>query len=134
MFLTEQMPRSYFYFLARRFIWCILIITGICCMPGPRSLINKASEYVLTAESQASLRAGFHLSATPYCWLFGWEIQTLPYPESVDSLLAAIAFLISTLFQCALAALLYLVYRNRFIWYDDDHDEEDEEDEAQSAA
>ena len=83
-------------------------------------------DYLMAPDSLNSLWAGMHLSLIHFCWLFGMDLQLLPYPPGVDSQLAAIAFLGSIVMQVVVFLVAALLLRGSLTHYDDDVDEAEE--------
>lgn len=128
------MPDSYFAFMLRRVTIAVVILIGFCLLPGPRSLIAGALGYIFEPESVQAIWVGFHLSVIHFCWLFGFEIQWLPYPPGTDALLAGVSFLLSVFVQVVVVLGLYIGGRILFVYYDDEGEDEDPEaDEIDSA-
>ena len=121
------MNGGYIRFLILRLFWALVIVGGFCALPGPRSLVQKVIGYISAPTSVESLWAGLHLSLIHFCWLFGLDMQLLPYPPGVDSQLAAIAFLGSVVMQAILFVLAFFLLRGTMTHYDDDPEEFEEE-------
>lgn len=121
------MNGSYARFILSRFFWVTLIVVGFCALPGPRSVLDKMGDYLMAPDSVNSMWAGMHLSLVHFCWLFGFDLQLLPYPAGVDKQLAAIAFLGSVVLQAAIILLACFLLRGSLTHYDDDGEELEEE-------
>ena len=105
--------------LKRLFIFSMLLV-GFSLLPGPRALLDKVTDYLLSPNSLSSMWAGMHLSLIHFCWLLGFEIPQLVYDEGVDTQLAAFVFLVSVIVQVSVAVACVIAYRMLFMWYDDD--------------
>lgn len=114
------MDKHYLRYLLKRFFFIFALLVGFSLLPGPRSLLDRATSYLLSTNSLDSMWAGLHLSLIHFCWLLGFQMPRLTYPENVDSQLAAVAFLLSVILQVVIAIALYFGYRIAFVWYDDD--------------
>lgn len=120
------MNGAYVRFLLTRLFWFLVILGGFCALPGPRSVLQKLVGYLLAPTSVESMWAGLHLSLIHVCWLLGFDLQLLPYPQGVDPQLAAIAFLASIVVQAVLLFLIVFLLRGSLRHYDDDGDEAEE--------
>lgn len=121
------MNGSYARFILSRIFWVTVIAVGFCALPGPRSVLDNLGDYLFSPHSLNSLWAGMHLSLVHFCWLFGFDLQLLPYPAGVDKQLAAISFLASVVLQAIIILLACLLLRGSLTHYDDDGEEFEEE-------
>jgi len=121
------MQAGLFSHILRRAFWALLLLVFVCMLPGPRSLIDSVSGYLTRPKSLDSILSGLHVSVTHFCWLFGLELQSIPYPDNVDPLVAAISLLFSVVVQVFVLIVAFFLWRYMFIVYDDDVADPEEE-------
>ncbi len=112
------MNDSFLWYMFKRFMAIFAIVVGFCMLPGPRRILGNALNHILAADSQNSLWTGFHLSMIHFCWLLDFEMQLLPYPKSVDPLLANTALLFGIVLQVTVAIGIWMLSNFAFLYYD----------------
>ncbi len=113
-----SMNDSFYWYMFKRCVLFLVLAAGFCLLPGPRRIVANCLGHLLTPESQQSLWTGFHLSMIHLCWLLDFEMQLLPYPESVDPLLANAACLFGILLQVAVVVGVWMLSNVAFFYYD----------------
>jgi hypothetical protein len=105
------MDSGFYWYALKRLALVTALVVCFCMLPGPRSLISNQLAYLWLPTSVESISYGTHLSLIHFCWLLGYELPSLQYPDYVEPQLASTAIVVSITCQLGILCGLIVAWR-----------------------